>query len=457
MTPEAEWVNQNVSLRHNKMDKFPKTELFLKNSLLKPAVIVLILSLFTSFVLQACNKTKVPDINGTAQSTTPAAFMGTATPTSAISTLSPGPATRIISQSVNNFATASINPVTAIPDVLEGLSIPDEVEVWILLGVDQELPFKGRTDAIHIVFVNERLAKASLLSIPSNLFVFIPGYTMQRINTAYALGGIPLLNETLAYNFGLYPERYVLAHPSDFKWLVDNLGGLEVSVLFPLPDACKGIRSGVRVMKGEEALCYVSYQDDYDEIDRMRRQQQLLRLIFNNLVYNGNLSRLPQLYVSLEDWIESNFSLLELMEYIPLALKLGDPGRISYFMIGWDAVQLWELPDQTQVRVFLPNQTAVKRILQNAVDAVMQPAPLSELVLTLEFQLTQTMPVTSTSTAVTRTPTSRFITGTPTRTRTPTATQPGQIFTPTRTPTAYTYPGETPTQGIPTETPTLYP
>jgi LCP family protein required for cell wall assembly len=335
-----------------------------------------------------------------------------------------------------DFAPPSIDPVTAIPPVFEGLTLPDEVVVWVLLGVDEELPFKGRTDAIHILLINPRLAKASLVSIPSNLFVYIPGYTMQRINVAYALGGITLLRETLVYNFGLYPERFLLAHPRDFEWLVDDLGGMEVSVLFPMPQACSGIRSGVQRMNGEQALCYVSYQDEHDEMDRMRRQQQLLRLIFNNLVYNGNLVRLPQLYASFADWVETDFSLHELAGYIPLALKLADPERINYFMIGWDAVQLWELPDHTQVSVFLPDQAAVRELMQNAVDVVMEPAPLSALVLTLEYQLTQAMTLTPMfTTTTTKTPLPTWITGTP---------SPTPIKTSTVTPTPLPHPIDTP-------------
>ena len=437
------------------MGLIPKPKMFSSKAVIKPFLLFVTISLISSVFLYACSQTAASIIPGGALHKTTSTFTTTATQLSTKSPLETSSNSGGNSQSTKVFATASIDPVTAVPPIFKGVDIPSEVETWVLLGVDEELPFKGRTDAIHIIFVNQRLAKASLLSIPSNLFVFIPGYTMQRINVAYTLGGIQLLNETLAYNFGLIPDRYVLAHPSDFEWLVDNVGDVEVSVLFPLPDACKGIRSGIQIMNGEKALCYVSYQDDYDEIDRMRRQQQILRLIFNNLVYNGKLSKLPQLYVSLENWVETNFSLLELMNYIPLALKLGDPGRISYFMIGWDAVQLWELPDHTQVNVFLPNQAAVKNILYNAVEAVMQPAPLSELVLTLEYQLTQTSPYTATSVMTTKTSTPRSTTSTPTRTRT--ATPTGQAGTPTRTPTAYTYPGGTPTQVIPTVIPTTYP
>ncbi len=285
------------------------------------------------------------------------------------------------------YAAPSIDQATAIPPALSGLDVSEEVLIWVLLGSDKEPPFTGRTDAIHLLLINPRLAKASLVSIPSNLYVYIPGYTMQRINAAYALGGLELVKETFAYNLGVSPSRFVLAHPGDFQWLVDDVGGLEVSVLYPMPKACSGIPSGPQLMDGSLALCYASYQAGMDEMDRMRRQQQLLRLIFINLVYDGNLIKLPQLYASYKDWIETNLSLEELVSYIPLALKLADPERVRYFQIGRDAVSIWELPGSSQAKVFLPDRQVVLEVMQSALDSIMTPAPLSELVRTLEYQL----------------------------------------------------------------------
>lgn len=392
-----------------------------------------ILFIVVLLLLSACQKESVSLNPETLASPSNVATINT--PTLDFAQLSPS-----LSSPLNkkDFATPSIDSVTAIPpDLTDDLSLPEEVRVWLFLGSDQEPPFIGKTPAIHLVLFNPRLAKASVISIPGNLFVYIPGYTMQRISTAYALGGISLLYETLRYNFGIVPEHYVLAHPGDFEWLVDDLGGLEVSVLFPMPEACNGIRAGIQYMNGKIALCYVSYQSDDDEMDRMLRQQQLLRLMFNELTANGTLARLPVLYASFQDWVKTDLSLLELTKYIPLAHKLGDPDRVKYFIIGWDAVELWELPDKSQVKVFLPDQNVVKTIIMNAIDVVMQPAPLSAVVLTLEYQYYQALTATPQS-VPTRTPTPTPKVSTPTNTMTSTGTisvTPSVSVTTTPTPT----------------------
>ena len=305
--------------------------------------------------------------------------------------------------------------------------------MWVLVGSDTEPPFSGRTKAIHLLFINPRFSKASLVSIPGDLYVYIPGYTMQRLNTAYAIGGIETLRLTLAYNFGVVPSRFVLAHPGDFQWLVDDLNGIEVTVFRPMPNACGGIRAGVIQMDGSLALCYASFREGMDEVDRMLRQQQLLRLIFQNLTHDGNLIQLPILFASFEGWVKTDFSLPELLGYIPLALRLADPDRVGYFMIGWDQISIWEVPGYSQAMVFLPNQEGIRTVLQNAIDYIMLPSPLTNQVLTLEAQLTAAHHATATAIGQ-ATPT---LTMTPTPSETSEATENWEQLTPTITPPGY--------------------
>jgi len=328
-----------------------------------------------------------------------------------------------------NYSPPSIDPATPIPPPLEELDLSDEILVWILLGSDTEPPFTGRTQAIHLLFIHPRFSKASLVSIPGDLYVYIPGYTMQRLNTAYALGGIETLRETLAYNFGVTPSRFVLAHPGDFQWLVDDIGTINVTVFYPIPLVCGGIPAGEITMDGALAVCYASFHDGIDEIDRMRRQQQLLQVVFRKLTHDGNLTKLPLLYTSYEGWVETDLSLTELMGSIPLALKLADPDRISYYIVGWDQFSLWQVPGYSQAQVFLPDQESIRQILQQAINDVMTPAPLTNQVNTLEAQLTDAYQATA-SPANTSTPTQ---TPTPTVTYTPEPTTTGSTLSPSPT------------------------
>jgi hypothetical protein len=264
------------------------------------------------------------------------------------------------------------------------------------------------------------------------------------------------MRETLAYNFGVDADRFIVADPQSFNWLVDDLGGLDVSVILPIRDGCNGLAAGLHSMNGEKALCYVSHLSAEDEVDRTRRQQQILQLLFTKLVQNGRLVQLPVLYTSYQEHMATNFSLEELLLNVPLLLRLGDPARLTFYLLGWSELEKWELPDATQTTVLLPKPEAVAEIFAQALADVLKPSPLSEIVLTYEAQLTQAAAATQTGLPqtpfATRTATTVF-TGMPTSTP-----QPGATTTPTRTqvPTAIfptPYPVTTPQ---PTNPP-LYP
>jgi len=357
------------------------------------------------------------------------------------------------------FAPPSSPASTAIPPAAPRLQLDEDVKIWLLLGTEAEKPFSGRTDAIHLLLINERLSKASVISIPGSLFVYLPGHTMQRLNTAFALGGMELVRDTLAYNFGVRPDKFVLAHPTEFKWLVNDLGSLDVSVLFPIRDACGGLPAGTHRMNGDKVYCYVSY-DSGDEVNRTRRQQQVLQLLFTKLVQNGRLARLPVLYVSYQDHLETDLSLLDLLLRVPLALRLGDPDRVNYFVLGWEQLRQWELPDNTQTTVLLPREERVSELFEQAMAAISEPSPLGEIVLTYEAQVTIAVALTQTAQATPYVPVwpTNTLVGQPTAstaqpTATRTSTQPAQP-TATRTPTLVVTPGPTATQSEPYPIPT---
>lgn len=354
------------------------------------------------------------------------------------------------------FAPPGSPAATAIPPAAPRLELDEDVKIWLLLGTEAEKPFSGRTDAIHLLLINERLSKASVISIPGSLFVYLPGHTMQRLNTAFALGGMELVCDTLAYNFGVRPDKFVLVHPTEFKWLVNDLGSLDVSVLFPIRDACGGLPAGTHRMNGDKVYCYVSY-DSGDDVNRTRRQQQVLQLLFTKLVQNGRLARVPVLYASYQDHLETDISLLDLLLRVPLALRLGDPDRVSYFVLGWEQLRQWELPDNTQTMVLLPREEEVAAIFEQALAAISEASPLGEIVLTYEAQVTIAVALTQTAQATpyvplwpTNTP---FAQPTPTRTATQ-AGQPTATRTPTRTPTRTATPGPTATYSDPYPIPT---
>lgn len=354
----------------------------------------------------------------------------TAAPTvtpSATSSLPQTPSPTAMRTMRSVFPTAQMTPFRPTQPPLAGIQQPEEVRSLLLIGTDSMSPFPGRSDAIILVFYHPRLGRASFLSIPPDTFLYIPGYTMQRLNTAYAVGGFDMVADALEYNFGVRPDDYAVAQLDDFVYFIDDIGGLEVTVVERMPSICSDIQPGRNLLTGDQVMCYLRYRDEMNELKRNLRQQEVFRLVLQRMIHGGTLARLPELYRVYSNSVESSLKLPELIRLIPFMLRLGDANHLGYFQVKAPALVTWQIPDGLKPRVFLLEQGPLARQVQAAIDFVQVPVPNSELIITLEYELTISPTPTNTRTAsatptVTETGTASI---TPTVTPTPTITQTG--------------------------------
>ncbi|GAP12303.1 transcriptional regulator [Longilinea arvoryzae] len=351
-------------------------------------------------------------------------------------TSSPSPTSSQVTPTPRRTATylpPRLTPITPIPAPISGVSVPDEVQAFVILGTDQYSPYVGNTESMTLVVYHPRLGRAALISIPPDLFVNIPGYTMQRISTAYAVGGFRMLADALEYNLGVRPQHYILVHPDDLINFIDELGGLQVTVLTNLQRACGSLPGGTVNLSGEEVLCYASALIGGNEKDRLARQQEVLNEVFLRMTSSGGLVRIPEIYANYRPFIETDIQLQTITDSIGLMLRLSSPDHIGSFFIDSSVYTPWRIPDQVDVTVYLPQQTALAERIQEALDYVLVPMPFSEVVLTYEAALTISPTPTETNTP---TPTGTA-TDTPTPTPIPTLTPLGTSTpTTTVTPTA---------------------
>ncbi|GIL08545.1 MAG: LytR family transcriptional regulator [Chloroflexota bacterium] len=275
-------------------------------------------------------------------------------------------------------------PPPAPPLPLNGANVTP----FLLLGTDSGSA-AGRTDVIIVVFVHHDTDTVSLLSIPRDLYVYIPGWQMQRINTAYPHGrsanpdggGIELLRETLRYNLGLDVEKYARVDFATFKQLIDMLGGVELTVDCAIEDwrllepgldpaeaanwALFTLPAGVHNMDGELALWYVRSRRTSSDFDRGRRQHDMLRAIWRRADALKLLEQLPELWQRLTTgMVETNITLPDAMALLSTALHF-DPNRLdSYtFRLNREVTQ-WRSPEGASV--LLPVPEAIARIEEQA-------------------------------------------------------------------------------------------
>jgi LCP family protein required for cell wall assembly len=139
----------------------------------------------------------------------------------------------------------------------------------------------GRTDTILVVHVPAFASSATttMVSIPRDSYVPIPGYGRDKINAAFAMGGARLLAETVEQATGLRVDHYAEIGFSGFAGLVDGLGGVTVCPKSPIDDPLAGINlpAGCQQLDGRNALGYVrSRATPRADLDRMIDQRQFM-------------------------------------------------------------------------------------------------------------------------------------------------------------------------------------
>lgn len=186
------------------------------------------------------------------------------------------------------------NPVNVIvlgSDTREGLT-PQEQEAH---GTTQDVGGK-RSDTLILVHLDPRREKAVLVHFPRDLRVEIPGRGMDKINTAYNVGGPNLVVETVKRFTGLPIHHYVEVNFVGFREVVDSLGGVRMCVDRPLIDPLARLRiprAGCSTFDGQRALAFVRARnvegDAIPDFSRIARQQQFIRAVLNKLLRVGTL------------------------------------------------------------------------------------------------------------------------------------------------------------------------
>ena len=242
----------------------------------------------------------------------------------------------------------------------------------LLLGSDQR-PWDShfRTDTIILATLNPDSGTVNMTSFPRDLYVNIPGWGQDRINTAYTHGGIDLLYATFETNWGLRPDHYLLVNFQSFKRTIDSLGGLDVNVHQTLSDYRNGywvtIPEGVVHMDADDVLWYVRSRKTSNDFARGRRQQEVLFALFEKMLSLNAIRRAPEFYAIYKENVTTDISLGDVLPLIPLAARITDTSRIQNFNIGPE--QTYDWVTYGGAMVLLPRPGAVEEVLRQALSS----------------------------------------------------------------------------------------
>ena len=248
----------------------------------------------------------------------------------------------------------------------------DQINI-LLLGSDSR-PNSSifRTDTIILLTINKSLGTVNLTSFPRDFYLYIPGWTMQRINTAMAHGGYDTLGMTMAYNFGVYPDHYIMVNFTNFVLIINSLGGIDVEVGKNFSDQRTGfgwytVKQGTVHMDGDTALWYIRSRYTSSDIDRLRRAQEVIQAIGYRLLKFDVLKRSPELYKIYKDSVSTDLNFTDIYTLLPTAKILVNTQDINRYTINYSAVYDWIEP-YSGAMLLLPNRYKVREIMRDALN-----------------------------------------------------------------------------------------
>ena len=241
----------------------------------------------------------------------------------------------------------------------------------MLIGQDR-LPGQGRTrsDVMILCTINTATKELTMTSFLRDLYVSIPGYGGDRMNHAYAYGGMKLLNKTMQENFGIKIDGNVEVDFDGFMDLIDLMGGVDIYLSESEANYMKRqghkVQAGMNCLKGRAALAYARNRSiGNGDFSRTERQRKVLNALFEKC-RGMSLSQLQSLIEKALPMITTDMANREILDYmVELVPMLGslelNTGRIP-------ADGTYQYASIRGMSVLVPDLEANRVLLQDMIE-----------------------------------------------------------------------------------------
>jgi LCP family protein required for cell wall assembly len=202
----------------------------------------------------------------------------------------------------------------------------------LILGIDQSGQFQsgdvtteatlaGNSDTVLLVRLQPDTRQINVLSIPRDTRVEIPGYGMDKINAANAIGGSALATQVVSQSFGgVNIDRYLRLNTEGLIHLVDALGGVEINVPKEMNYADEtqnlhiAFAAGRQRLNGQQLEEYVRFRhDELADLGRVQRQQDVLKAVLTELLKPETVAKLPNILQIAQTHLDTNLSVSDLL------------------------------------------------------------------------------------------------------------------------------------------------
>lgn len=218
-----------------------------------------------------------------------------------------------------------------------------------------------RSDSMLLLGVHRKTGAVSLLSIPRDTRVAIPGHSSaDKMGHSFAYGGAQLTIATIQDFLKIPVNYFIVADWQGFIRIVDALGGVDLHVeadmryADPYANLKIDLKKGFQHLNGQQAGQYVRFRhDEMGDIGRVSRQQKFLKALATQAIHPGNLIRLPQIIAILRENVQTNMTPWNVQEVFMAVPSLKN-NQIQSDMIPGNfanigGVSYWE-PDRAETK-----------------------------------------------------------------------------------------------------------
>ncbi|GHS86716.1 transcriptional regulator [Synergistales bacterium] len=269
----------------------------------------------------------------------------------------------------NDPAALNIDPIMGTVNVL-------------LIGLD-DVDATRRADTVALAVFDQDTQSVRILSIPRDSRVYIPSRGWDKINHAYAYGGISLLRETVMNLLGVGINYFVELNFKTFPRMIDLIGGIDIDVEKKLEytdysgKLFINIPKGRQHMNGKTALEYVRFRHDpLGDIGRVQRQQKFMAIVTDKLKSPSVIMKIPSLIEEFVSAVNTDLTPVESLRLASFANQLPReriqlhmaPGKASY--VG--NLSYWII-DTVETSKWLAGEVAAQEPLSVAVEEAQTP------------------------------------------------------------------------------------
>ncbi|MCJ7840627.1 LCP family protein [Lederbergia sp. NSJ-179] len=242
----------------------------------------------------------------------------------------------------------------------------DNVSILFIGIDDSEKRSEGdntRSDALLLATLNEKQKSVKLLSIPRDSYVYIDevGYST-KINHAHKYGGPKATIETVENLLDIPVDYYVRVDFEAFMQIIDALDGVEIDVPFAFSEQDSKDRAnaislepGLQTLDGEEALAFARTRHMDNDIERGKRQQEVIKAISKKAASGAILPKLGQIIDAIGANMKTNMTFDEIKAFADYGITrnlsietLTIDGKDSYIPnSSGQNVYYWELDDES--------------------------------------------------------------------------------------------------------------